>query len=327
MWAAIAGANTEETVQTVGAETEYEITITDPTPDNKASGDETAKSTGDIDGLDRTISLPATTWTPTGAGDMSFSEAPAGSMAPIALVGKGYRDTGYHVNPFGSIFVRAETDHYGANLDCVRGTVALADSTIRYSNFGRGTPPNGMTGRYAVTQGEVSPYATVKVNNATGGVGSKYQAVTVNVVGSPLQLDVAGQLVSLPTVKLDGTDKVTSSPIKQVKVLDPRGSASGWNVVGQLSDFKGTTAAIPANNAGWAPSAGTAPAGSEVQAGPALTDPTNPSADGLGTARTLCSSTAGVSAGSFTCDALLYLGVPGNTLKGTYTAILTLTLV
>ena len=63
-----------------------------------------------------------------------------------------------------------------------------------------------------------------------------------------------------------------------------------------------------------------------VTAGPALTDTTQPWLDGLGTARTLCSAAAGHSGGVFYCNAGLYLGIPPDATKGTYTGNVTLTL-
>ncbi len=60
---------------------------------------------------------------------------------------------------------------------------------------------------------------------------------------------------------------------------------------------------------------GTVTAGSPVQPG-----------QGLGIARTLASAAPGSSAGTFTADAQLTLGIPADTVPGDYAAVLTLTL-
>lgn len=321
-WAAIAATNTIEGAQTVGAETTYTFTITDPTPADRNSGDESSTD------VVKVVNLPNTDWTPTGAGALEFSEAPAGTASTIGVVGKGYRDTGYLVNPHGSIFIRAETTNYGANLDCVAGTVAVTDTTVGYSNLGRGES----AGRYTITPADTEPFAVVELATETGGAGSRYQVITTNLIGNPLQLRVAGQLVTLPTVALDGTAKVTSGSLDNVTVIDPRGTNSGWNVIGQVGDLTGNNGTIPGGNVGWAPTASVAhePFPGDTAAvtpGASLTDATQPWLDGLAEARTLCSAAAGTSGGTFECDATIYLGVPASAARGTYTGLLTLTLV
>ena len=48
---------------------------------------------------------------------------------------------------------------------------------------------------------------------------------------------------------------------------------------------------------------------------------------GLGTAKTLCKSAVDQSAGSFTCGGGLDLGIPGSARFGTYSGLLTFTLI
>lgn len=330
VWAAIKGSNTLEGVQTVGAETTYTTTVTDPTPDNKNSGDETAT------GIDQQINLPTTTWTATGAGPVEFSEAPAGSMSTIGIVGKGYQDTGYFVQPYGSIFVRAETSNYGANLDCFVGTATVKTGTgiPGYSNFGdlppRGSsdpvlnPPYGYgsQGRYTITPG-AAPAPVYTVSLVAGvGPGSKFQVVTTNVIGSPLTLDVAGQLVTLPSVKLNGSAQTTSGAMKAASVVDARGLNTGWNLVGSVTDFEGDNGTIPGDNLGWTPTAAAVAGTTNTPVAGASTT------GGLKSApATLCSGAVGSSNGSFTCGGQLKLNVPADTSIGTYTGLLTLTLI
>lgn len=160
------------------------------------------------------------------------------------------------------------------------------------------------------------------------------KAVTTTVTGNPLRLRASsGSPVVLPPVSLNGLDQVVSGSLGQVTVVDPRGSNAGWSLTGQVSDFREPVGdnLIPAADLGWAPSAALVPGGlnlvrtagdSTITAGPSVA----PGA-GLSTPQTLCSAPAGASAGTFTCDATLNLGVPYNTPAGTYTGVLTLTLI
>jgi hypothetical protein len=146
-WVAIEGTNTVEGVQTVYVEGTYSTTITDPTPFidpetgevrtdisnylGRTSGDESAAAP------DVVVNLPATTWTPAGAGPVSFAEAAPGNIsfpvdtevgtpgpewdgpAPIPqpegtihIDGTSTHNMNtnpYWVKPYGSIFVRLHT--------------------------------------------------------------------------------------------------------------------------------------------------------------------------------------------------------------------------
>lgn len=158
---------------------------------------------------------------------------------------------------------------------------------------------------------------------AGGGDASQQIAATV-LAGGPLTLSVAGSSVTLPAA---ANGAVTSGALNTATVSDLRGTNAGWSLVGQVGDFVATgDATIAADNLGWAPSAspvddplvgttGTVTPGAVAEPGA-----------GLGTARALCTSAAGASAGSFTCGAQLNLGVPAAAVPGDYTATLTLTL-
>jgi hypothetical protein len=160
--------------------------------------------------------------------------------------------------------------------------------------------------------------------------GPASEVITADVRAGALTLEVAQQQVSMPTVTLTGGDQVVSAALGAVSVLDGRGTAAGWSLTGRVSDFTSDSGSIVADNLGWQPAAavvtGTLPAASQGQvvAGPSAT----PGAGtGLGDSRRLCSSPAGASAGAFECAGALQLGIPGATKAGTYTGVLTLTLV
>ncbi|GAA2328874.1 glycosyl hydrolase family 18 protein [Dactylosporangium salmoneum] len=168
----------------------------------------------------------------------------------------------------------------------------------------------------------------------THGDNSAQTTITATVAGGPLSLAVANTSpVVLPTVALNGQDQVVTGPLGHVTVVDSRGTNAGWNVTGQVSDFRSPAGnqTIAAANLGWAPTAGLVPGGmnlvrttsdSVVTAGQAKVP-----GSGLSTPQTLCSSAAGASTGTFDCGATLNLGVPYNAALGTYTGVLTLTLI
>ncbi len=146
-WVAIEGKNTQEGTQTVKLNVEYTPTITDPTPNSdlavtdvtdfagRNSLDETATD------FTATVTLPTTTWTPNGSGEVTFQGGAPGSISyvedllptpnpalpatpdPLAVYGAQPEGTvrvdgisthnmntnPYWVKPFGSVFVRVDT--------------------------------------------------------------------------------------------------------------------------------------------------------------------------------------------------------------------------
>jgi photosystem II stability/assembly factor-like uncharacterized protein len=216
------------------------------------------------------------------------------------------------------------------------GVFMLKPGKQNWERFGFGLPPvtvldlrmhEATHSIYAATFGR----GAYRINTAVPG--ADYQLILADVQGSPLSMEVLdGSLVTLPSVTLNGFDQFVNGSLNRVRVVDPRGTAPGWNVTGQVSDFVGQTGLILADNLGWSPTASvingnlpTAPGTqSQVTAGATAAPGTG---TGLGNARSLCSSGVGVSAGAFECGGGLTLGVPGATRTGTYTGVLTLTLV
>ncbi len=176
MWVAVTGANTVQGTQFVKIDGRWQARFTDP-DGVSGSGDETFPASVIA------LAMPDTTWTPTGAGDVAFSVAAPGQMPTLTLTGRGHSgDAGavFPMNPYGSVFVRAETGRYGASIDCLQGTVRIADPSIAFSNLGRGNPavriptpvaagappatttvPSGSLGRYAITHTAAAPFAVV----------------------------------------------------------------------------------------------------------------------------------------------------------------------
>ncbi len=165
--------------------------------------------------------------------------------------------------------------------------------------------------------------------NAGPGVG--YQVITTGITGGALGVTFAGSAVTMPAVTLTGYDQIVYGALNPATVVDARGTAAGWSLTGQVSDFVGPIGRIMADNLGWAPGltslAGSLPAapGSDTAAaGPGATPG---SGTGLANSHTLCAASVGGGGGAFSCGATLAFGVPGSTLSGTYTGVLTLTLV
>ena len=347
VWLAVQATNTQEGIQTMALEVPYTVTVTvvdggGSTNDGNESIAEADATTGRVT---QVFTMPTTLWTPLGTGLIEFAAAPQGTMSTIGIQGQGEGNNAYQVNPYGSVFIRHMTAQYGSNLDCVNGTVTVNTTppVTPYSNFGRLVS----AARYSIVTNTDNPFRTFNVT-ATNASALSYQVITVNVVGRPLSFDALAHTVSMNSA---GPGEVATGALKQLTIRDPRGTNAGWTVTGQVTPTAGpivaSTAAktpdfistsptglvktIPANNLGWRPSAVLAPTnppGSTgvVTAGPALTDTTQPWLDGLGTARTLCSAAAGQSGGVFYCDAALYLGIPPDASKGTYTGNVTLTL-
>jgi hypothetical protein len=197
------------------------------------------------------------------------------------------------------------TDRNGAEVDCT----AVQCYVITFA--ARGSADRSQ-----------DTFTPVTFGTPTGG--GTDQRITATVRGGPLTLGVAGDSVTLPAV---GNGEVASGALNDASVADLRGTNAGWSLVGQVTDFVSAGGGvIAADNLGWLP---TATAETDPLAGvPGVVTPGAAAAPGagLGSARALCTSAAGASAGSFTCGAQLNLGVPPAAPAGDYTATLTLTL-
>jgi hypothetical protein len=201
---------------------------------------------------------------------------------------------------------------------------------------------------------------------AAGGPGDEgatcflKQLIETTIVGDVMYMEQAGGEVKLEApgggpVVLDGQPKTAVGAINQITVTNPRGDGAPWSVTGKVTDFlvedyAGSCAAtapgtwdyrcIPGDNLAWNPATTVAhikvpgdvaasTAGTAINvANEILKDAPWPAAGtGLGsTQRSLCSSVATVSGGTFACGAGLTLVVPASASAGTYSATLTLTL-
>jgi len=129
--------------------------------------------------------------------------------------------------------------------------------------------------------------------------------------------------VQIRGVSLTGTDAATTGMLKPVRVLDP--GVGKWNLTGQVSDFRGPSGTILADNLGWWPRV-SAQWGERtaVRPGPAAVPGQG---SGLGQVRVLCSGATRDRPVVADCSGTLELGVPATARSGDYTAVLTLTLI
>ena len=88
-----------------------------------------------------------------------------------------------------------------------------------------------------------------------GNAGAANKKVDVQVNGAPLNLVIPGGDVSLTAVDLDGTDQNTTGALGAFRVVDPRGSGTGWYLTMVSTNFEETTdptKVIPSGAGGFA---------------------------------------------------------------------------
>lgn len=157
---------------------------------------------------------------------------------------------------------------------------------------------------------------------ATDVPGPTKPAPTATGIGGPKALTMIldnSDPVALQTVTLAGVDGVATGDLRPIRVMGP--ATQGWNLTGQVSDFRSGNGVILADNLGWTPRVlGT---GDGVKAGPAAA-PGN--GTGLQQFRVLCSGATSAAVDA-SCSGQLQLGVPATARSGEYTGLLTLTLI
>ena len=194
-WVSIAGSNTTEGSQSVQFTTSVATTITDPNG-IPGSGDETATP------LNLNVALPNTTWTPTAAGTISFSQGAPGSLPTIAAG----QVAAVATTPVGGIYISAQVANglIKANFDCQGGTSAVGGATFTAStpgafataavNGGGGTTVPGTTAPGTTSPGTTSPGTTAPGTTAPGTTtpattapGTTAPATTVPVTTTPAE--------------------------------------------------------------------------------------------------------------------------------------------
>ncbi|MBJ7329846.1 MAG: hypothetical protein JHC95_08115 [Solirubrobacteraceae bacterium] len=226
LWVQIKASNTAEGTQLVKIDSEWTAKFIDP-DGVPGSGDERYPASK------LKFDVPATSWTPTGAGNVEFTVGDPGQIPELTLVGRGHAGAAgavFPMYPYGSLFIRAETGRYGASIDCVEGDVSIADSSIGFSNLGRrspdlkiptpvaaGAPPAtttvsaGSAGRYAITHKPKAAFATATpVPVAAQAVAAAATPVAPKPVAP--QLKVTGLAKGLLTIKRNKLSVAVSCP-------------------------------------------------------------------------------------------------------------------
>jgi hypothetical protein len=238
-WVTIAASNTVEGVQTLPVKGYWTVNIKDATPGTPGNPALYANDAVEATVPPVTLNLPSSRWTPTGAGPVEFTVAQPGKLGIIQIESKGYDRPGYNtplnIRPFGSVFVRAQTESYGASNDCIPGTVSLANPQVPTGGqaglfFLDADPVNGdpqlgdpaTPGSYA-TQGGVQ-----KAIGVRGRFGFAYTPL-------PAIATAALPAVPQPAVKAVSFGKATSvkaSKAGSVKlsVTNPNGAAAAYKV-------------------------------------------------------------------------------------------------
>ncbi|PJJ63314.1 M64 family metallopeptidase [Compostimonas suwonensis] len=317
-------------------------TVSDPT--DAAAGTDTQSWTIDAVGpqVDAVISAPiATTQGENGEPHYTVNESFSMKLTPSddqsgALVAEFRLDgDGWH-NYYGWPTDKNEPFLFtptGTNIDDLiygnLGTGGMSLSPFQAREPGYGT--HRVEYRATDAAGNIGEVKAFTVTVLGGDDSDPRQVISATVAGSPLSLTVSStDPITLPAVTLTGVDQVTAGELHPVQVVDSRGTSAGWDLTGQVSDFTSGTGTILADNLGWRPTAetyvGDLPVAPDETSAVTAGDVAAPGT-GLGTASTLCSAETGHSSGSFTCAGGLDLGIPGSSRLGTYTGVLTLTLI
>ncbi|MEV0986480.1 RICIN domain-containing protein [Streptomyces sp. NPDC049949] len=148
--------------------------------------------------------------------------------------------------------------------------------------------------------------------------GTAERQLTTSVGAGVPTMATTAEPVRLPPVDF-GTGGTSAGQLGTVTVKDFRGGTAGWSLTGKVTDFTGPRGKIEANRLAWTPvcstrsdSPSTCAAGSTGVVGK----------DGA----TLASAAGGVTGGEFAADATVSLDIPKYTPVGSYTDVLSLTL-
>jgi hypothetical protein len=248
-WVAISASNTAEGSQVLPVKGYWTVNIKDATPGSATAPADYANDEVIATIEDVALDLPRTNWTPTGAGPVTFQIAPAGNLGVVQIESKGYDRVGYNtplnVKPFGSVFVRAQTESYGASNDCVPGSITVANTSIPASFWGDsdsaaldpavgqvGTP--GMLGT-TVVKGAKGRYAFGTENLPAPLAIAALPPVAVPIV-SPAPAPAAPA-----AVKLDGKSTLTPSRTGalELDVTNPNAVATKYKLaVKTVSKYK-----------------------------------------------------------------------------------------
>jgi len=216
---------------------------------------------------------------------------------------------------------------------------------VRYTpTYGTLEKLDGFTYAVKDTSGRYTNVASVTIDIVglyCEGPCALDQIITVDVNPDVLTLAQDGGQSVLESITLNGEAQWATGSLSPLTVTNRRGSAASWSLTGQLeSDFRDSDSApacpvgdpaswnhrcIPGDNLGWEP---LATVGHEVVPGDVADVAAGPaSTSGLrSAAQSLCTAPEAQAGGTFTCGAVLSLGVPASAAAQGYSATITLTL-
>ncbi len=136
--------------------------------------------------------------------------------------------------------------------------------------------------------------------------------------GAGLTASITG--TSFGSIPYSFTDSAPLSGSLTITALDTRGTAAGWNIVLSATNFTGSTGSIPVNRFSLA--AGTV----STIAGPSTGQTTSALNPVSTAAAKVWSAAVGFGDGSYSLNTPASLVVPGGTLVGTYTSVVTVSI-
>ena len=162
----------------------------------------------------------------------------------------------------------------------------------------------------------------------TGVPTQALETITVSLAETgALTISVADDTVVLPNFTLDaaGDNLSSAGPVNPVTVTDTRLYEQGWSVSGVVTDFSSGAGSISSTGLGWTPNIVSKPTAASVITAGSVVAPFTDS--GLHSSKVLASAASGEGRGSTVLGADLLLKAPTTTVPGTYSALLTLTVV
>jgi hypothetical protein len=239
-WVTVRASNTVEGVQTIPVKGHWTVNIKDATPGSPGNPANYANDPVTATVPPVVLALPNSKWTPTGAGPVTFTIAEPGNLGIIQVESKGYDRTGYNtplnVRPYGSVFVRAQTESYGSSNDCIPGSISVANPAIPATQptlfFGDADPvnPDPALGDPATPGIYTNQNGQQKAIGTRGRFGLAFQAPAA-IATAALPAPIAQPAVTRPaTFAAATTMKPSKAGSVSLRLTNPNASALGYKL-------------------------------------------------------------------------------------------------
>jgi hypothetical protein len=279
----------------------------------------------------QTVLLPITIL---GARTISLSPASGGAGTLVTITGSGFNASAPVIavetdgSPVPLSFGSATVDASGN----VTGSLSITSSHvigIAVSELSNPAVLNAFA-PFAYSADSCST-VTPDSNAATRPAGDcqLLQTVHLSVTGGPngLTFSQGSHDITMSPIVLNGDQQTSTGAIKNVTVLDARGSLVGWTVIATMTDLTDSPTpalhhSIPASNMSWTPACAlntpTSGAISDITTGA-------PAALSNTVAATLCTAVPGGGGGTFVGSSPLSLIVPASIAAASYSSVITFT--